>query len=103
MSKRHSYRNDQIPAGTMVDLAGDTVNYPHGGELRLGSHAGFLDSATGHQSINTDGTLTAYPVEDELIGSYIACEICGLIVDSERKLIKCGGRFRCKDCARDCS
>jgi len=102
MAKKHSYRNDQISAGTQVDLAGNTVNYAHGGELRLGTNAGFLNEASGHQSRNTDGTLTSQPAQDDKISQYIACEVCGLIVTDKRQLRKnLNGRMVCKDCIRD--
>ncbi len=102
MAKKHAYRNDLIPAGSQTDLAGNTVDYAHGGELRLGANAGFLNEASGHQSYNTDGSKTSQPAQDELISSYIACDCCGLIVDSKRKLTKNSkGRMVCKDCVRD--
>jgi len=101
MARKHAYRNDQINAGTQVDLAGQTVDYAHGGELRLGANAGFLNDASGHQSYNADGTKTSQPAQDELISSYIACEICGLIVTDKRQLTTIKNRRRCKDCCRD--
>ncbi len=101
MARKHSYKNDLIPA-SYVDFRGVTVAYPNAGELRLGANAGFLNDAAGHQSINTDGTTTSQPAQDEKISQYIACECCGIIVTDKRKLIKNSkGRYVCNDCIRD--
>ena len=101
MAIKHSYKNDRISNSSYTDLAGNTVYYAHRNELRLGTYAGFLNSATGHQSYNADGTKTSQPAEDEKISQYVSCEICGLIVTSRKKLTEKDGRFRCSDCLKD--
>ena len=101
MARKQTYRNDEIPS-SYTDFRGETVAYPNAGELRLGTNAGFLNDASGHQSRNADGTLTSHPVEDEKISQYISCSCCGLIVTDKRRLTKnAKGRLVCKDCIRD--
>ena len=98
MARKHAYRNDRISADPFTDLGGETAVPANAGELRLGDDAEFL----GHQSINTDGTLSDYPVEDEKISQYISCSCCGLIVTKRNQLTKnANGRLVCKDCIQD--